>query len=184
MISYVDLYHLFFHYVQPLGWEAMTTLVRQECYVDDCEWLLRWLTAGEDLVISEHDFLKFVLGFQTITRELDDIYQEEETDIETYPLLEDTGFEIGCLDSDDEGPALGFNMPSGNIRLLLPSGSPSCPDEMTSIEEVGDVLLPFGLVNAPPLFQEMIRTLMVETRDGCEDIVQCLSSTKLDQNHE
>ena len=136
MASYVDLYHSFFNYVQPFGWDTMTALVRNDCYEDECEWLLRWLTAGEDLNILEHDVTRFVVDFGVVTQELADIYLDVTPNNESPPSL-DTGDLVMCS----------YSLPSGE----------------NSLQEGGDVLLPFGFANAPPMFQNMLCTLRENT---------------------
>ena len=89
MASYSELYHIFFNYVQPFGWDSLYNLVRSACYEDETEWVLRWFTARESLQVAEGDFCRFARGLAIVVDDLD-FFPERET-LVAEPTLEDQG---------------------------------------------------------------------------------------------
>ena len=152
MASYSALYHIFFNYVQPFGWDNFYTMVLSPCYMDDCEWFLRWVTAGEYVPVSEEDFYKFVMGMALVVADLETVNEDLELMDDSMLLEEPTNVEVDYLDSEDEGLSMGYGLPSRDFRLLLPVSNLR-DDATLNTNHTTDVLLPFGFVNAPQTFQ-------------------------------
>ena len=167
-LSHGELFHIFHPFIVGLGWEFMLNLVIEDCWGEESEWLVRWLTTGKSLVLEESDYSRFIQALAIVGPDILVLDKDNKSESSFHPS--EVELEIDFLDSEGEVEEYGYGLPQGLLRILLPREEESAPVVATHVQppldEAPPVVLPFGMVNAPAHFQRSLGPDLGESSHG------------------